>query len=305
MIATQPIGTDMGLNLVDPISALEPGALVRAQNLRADAWGPRHGHTYIDRATRSRTHPTLNGTTAYGTLPYIEKQFDLGTKFTLDILLKVGALPTVNAAWVFGTDAAVDRTLDVFLNTDGTIDVYLEDASANSVLLSSTTVLAATDVVHIRVLREKAVVELYLDTSLEDTDSANLSATARMAAVAADRLIGKTSLSSPSSELLNGRVCGVYLRSFADEDFTYAYSELPCPRGSEVLGAWTCELLDSDTTIFDASTFGNHGIMTNAGSGARVAEIVEPIQAVRAMTLRDGKRYNLVLVGGRLYVENV
>jgi hypothetical protein len=260
-----PIDVKKGLNLFDPQSSLGEGELVKADNLRAGAWGPRHGNTFVDKTARTRGNVDLNGSTAFVTLPYVAEQFALGTEFALDVLVKIGALPSVNPAWLFGTDHASSRVLDLSLGTGGVFTAYLKDADANVATLTSSVAKSATDIVHVRVYRSGDTSRLYVDRVLEDADT-GLGAESPMVVLAEDRLVGRTSLSSPTTEFFDGILGYVLLRSFPDTNFNYAYSELPGPRGPEVLGAWMGELLTvaaANDTIFDASRFGNHGIVSN------------------------------------------
>lgn len=296
-----PVDVSLGLNLVDPHAALDPGELIRAKNLRAGVWGPRHGNSYVDRANRGRVSLSLNGSTGFATIPYISEQLDLGVSFSMDFLIDITTLPSVNPAWLWGNDDATDRSVDLYLNTDGTISAYVEDSNGTTTTLTSTTTFAADDVVAIRIYRVGSTCRLYCDTVLEDS-STDLNASYVTAVVADDRLVGKPP-GYATGEYFNGVIGFILIRSFGDTDFSYAYAEFPGPRGGEVLGCWTevLTVVASDDTLHDASRFGNHAILSNAVQGSRVPELIEPVQAIRSVVMRDGRAYNVVLAGGRLY----
>ena len=64
-------------------------------------------------------------------------------------------------------------------------------------------------------------------------------------------------------------------------------------------------VVGSDDTLIDNSRFGNHGIVTAGSQASRIPELIEPVQGITSVVMRDGRRYNVVMAGGRLYTRVV
>lgn len=297
------IPVSAGLDLANPISGLRVGKLIRAKNKAAGVWGPRHGNTHIDKAARTRGAVAFNGTTTYLTAYYNPRQMDLGKKFTIDLLIKLGAVGAQRH--VAGQDAAAVPAWDCTVESTGAIAAYFKDNGDNNVQLTTTTTYSEDDVLSVRLVRNGATVYLYVDGVIEATNNGTLSAAA-VAKINADSdlLIGKTPTYG-SGSYFNGTFGGLYIRSYVDTNFKYAFSEMPYPHGEGVLAAWTGETSESNAYVRDYSSYRNNAFVSNHSSGTKVPIGIEPVQFMKCSTAIDGRRRNLVVVGGRLYSEEV
>jgi hypothetical protein len=298
-----PLAVAAGLNLYDEVSALTPGQLVMARNKASGVWGARHGSTYIDDTNRGRANPSLNGTTAFIGFRHNPGQWDLGTTFTIWILFKLLARPSADNGWILTTNHAADKSIDIWMSTAGIISVYIEDSDGTNDTLVATSAASANDIVALGLTRDADGVDLYYGTAIEDTSTA-LGATKGMNVVVQRRHFGKPpSYAGGSPEYLNAIFGGLYIFTSKITSRRHIYSELPFPRADDVTGAWTGEMIEGDDYVFDASRWACHALNTNESQGTRIPEVIEPVQAIQSVTMRDGRRYNVVAVGGRIFAE--
>lgn len=300
------VPVDAGLDLANPPAALQLGKLVRAQNKAPGYWGPRHGTTFIDRVSRGRGNPTLNGSTSYLTGYYNTYQMNLGRKWSVDAPFKIGTLSGATSQFLFCFGDANYGAIEVTIDENGKVNVSLYDDDDNNATLSGVAGHSNGDTVHVRVTRSDGTASLYVNTVLEDSDTTTLTAASDMKVRAQNLLVGKVpSYHAGSYDAFSGTFGGLYIRNFVDTDFAYAFSELPFPKGGDVIAAWTGELIDSDSKVFDASRYRNPLVCSNISSGNRVAEVSEPVHALKNTTTFDGLVRNIVLVGGRVYSKSL
>lgn len=298
------IPTNQGLDLANPVSALAPGKLVRAQNKAPRVWGPRHGATFVDRVSRGRANPEFNGTTTYLTGYYNSTQMDLGKYWTINVLFELGAIASTKR-YIISQDNASIGGFELYHGTTGIITGKITDAASNTATVTGTSTHSEDDIVHVRLVRNNTRAFLYVDTVLEAVDTGTLSSSQVTVVRASDLLVGKAPTYAGSGTFFIGTMGPISIISGVDTDFTYAYAELPNPRTPDVLAAWTGELIESDAYVFDASAYANPLECSNVASGSRVANVIEPVHHVKNATTLDGRRRNMVLVGGRLFGETV
>ena len=307
------IPVSSGLDLANPAATLELGRLIQAKNKAPGVWGPRHGCSFVDKASRGRAHAQLNGSSSYLYIPYNSVQLDLGLHFSILILLKVLSLPgTGEDEHILGANNATRGPVDIYIDDGGLITFKLYDGSTTTTL-TSITAISANDIVAIWVVRDENIGRLYiLNTSnnvgpvQEDVDT-SISSTNSLVVVTEDWWIGKRPAyhSGSGSGYLNAVFGGMYIRKGPQTSGTHAIAELPNPRSRDVVGAWTGELLESDTVIYDASRTSVYMIADSVTQASKIADVVEPVQGMGYSTTMDGRLRNTVAVGGRLYAEIV
>ena len=305
-----PVGS--GLEQSIPVSDLKMGMLVQAINKAPGVWGPRHGKTFIDRETRGRSHAELNGSSSYLTIPYTS-QLVFGRHFTVTMLWKFLSIPsTGESAHLLGVDDSSIGGIDCYISSDGKITAKVYDGSVTATL-SGVSAISADDVVCIAIVRDGSVVRLMTVNSsnnvgvVQEAVSSVLSTTADLKDNEKDYILGKrpSYFSGSGFGYLHAVFGGMVIYGTSMLTLPSAFSELHNPRSDDVVGCWTGDLVDSNSAIFDSSSYGVDMLASNVSSVSRISEFFEPVQGLGYETLWDGKLQNLVVVGGRLFGEDI
>jgi len=303
-----PIPTNLGLDLINPASQLQVGKLVLAQNKASGVWGPRHGNTRLDYNDRGRSLFLFDGVNDFATVPYNSAQLDRSLSFTYDWTFKLLANPTGVDKYLWAPDHALDDSVSLrFQVGTGRIFVNVVIASG-SIELSNLSVTSLTTITNVRLIRDGGSLFLFVNGVVVDS-SDNFTATGSSKVVAADRIIGKNP-SFAAAGFLNFILGGVFILNYASYNTRSMFMELPLPHGRDVVGCWNGERENTTAavlSIYDASRYGNHAWMTGGATNAniRVNDTFDPVQHVGYYTLKDGRQYIVVVVGGRLFAEAI
>jgi len=292
-----------GVDLANPVAGLPPGKLIRAQNKAAGVWGPRHGMSFVDRVSRGRAHADLNGTSSFIRVKYDPRQFFLGKQFTVYTVWKVDSFPA-DPAVLIGADDSVVGPFGLNVSDTGIISAFVKTSGGSVSQINGTVAVSEGVVFSVVITRKDNILKLYVDSVLS-AGTNSFSSTLDLFDNGADWLIGSPVDYFSSLEFIDGVFGGLYIKSYDDYSFRYLHSEWPNPKADGVQLALTGELLESDTIVYDASRYANHGIGTDLGSGSRITEVIEPVQDIGHATTLDGRHRNYCVVGGRLYQELV
>lgn len=270
-----------------------------ARNKAAGYFGPRHGNTALDHEKRTRTPVLLGGTTSYlTTTTYNAAQFGLGTVFTIDVLWK---FDDPRKCFFVSLDSSSFKNFEITSESDYTVKARLYAGAVHS--LVSDKVIGDEEILHIRVVRDRGTAYLYVNGVLEATDT-TLTATTALGGATGALLVGKAPTYSSGYNYAKGTFGGVWIRSIADLSLDYTFAEIPCFYGPEVLAAWTGEGYQSAERVYDRSRFCNPLLAYNCANGTDfLTTVQEPVQYAGTHILRDGRRHNIVVVGGKVHVE--
>lgn len=324
------------LDTVNPAASRPPGTLVEALGCAHRAWGPRRGARQLCVPHALSTKPTaaprlvqagaFTGSVAGAVSPV--EQGDLGTEWTLDVLIRVSSLPAgtypifqwypeyagilaVEIA-VYGSGAGADA---------GKVRVEVVTTSSPGVAAATVTLKSATlpshgtaeaDVHHYRVVRDGKNLYLYIDGVLDAT-SASLSVTnAHQATSTASEALWRL---YPGATFPTAQLWYVVLRSGVYRTAPISRAMPPHVLSKNVKLALvgsrmtTTATLQAKDFLRDLSRWQSHGYATGGWAALTFAQdtsgmLHRPVQGLGSFVGLDGVHGNAVKTAGTLYWRN-
>lgn len=324
------------LDTANPISNLEPGALIEALELYYNYWGPKVGSLSTTRIWESPGTGAIyseivfnSGASTYATGSSYEREFrDLGTKFTLDLWFRLenvafAASKDEIGLYKFVTSVGV---IEVSVLGPGSLDhekLQVKIITTPSRTTSDTTVTITgssrisygtgqNDIQHVRLVRDGASAMLYLNGVADGGSSTALVATSPLLGALNGQALVALGQSYDSTDLtvtFYGRIYGAVLRdgAFSSQPIE---AVMPCaPHARNVHHFYINQnysLGGANDHFMDLGRFGAHARISGAGytivSGvtSQGAPIPCPVQGMRTWTTRTNRTCSSVMAGGIL-----
>lgn len=331
-----PLPVQGALDTSGPIGSRPAGTLVEATDLDTLSWAPRHGFTqrswvYRAPAASFPNHglPVFDGTLGYGsTVMRVKEQYNLGTKWTLDVVFRPETVTHSSDAavpifqWYLGFEAiglylvaggavsGAQRKLQLLVTPTSAPGV----AGTTSTLTGTTQLSVGTALVnthHVRAVRDGATLTLTCD-GVQEAEATNLSAAQRheasaTVATSATAYLGTASgLATGATHLFKGRIARALLRSSAATDATKGMRDFSFPKSPGVRFAHCGRMTYSGLGQIEESSFG----APLRWSGMTFENVTEPapwfetpIQGGTYFVDSLGRAWNVVVCGGWIYAR--
>ena len=330
-----PLSVRGALDTADPESASAPGTLRDATDLAHRWWGPRPGRstaaTIIGLGQPTRNVYTFNGADTYITYPYIAEQYVMGLSWTIDILFEFTALASgVNTILSRGDGTNNDIQIGILGSASAAGDqrkVRVVVSASTSSAISTTTTLTGTTQLglsanatpaadttylqHIRVVRNVGSLYLYVNGTLEASDTSTLSTTVGNAGPGSSDgwVLGRNSPSAANT-YLSGWIYKMLCRPGSYQTLTDGWLDVCHSTADPVVihapgGVHTFFLTQNEATDAgeEMSRFRNFGTMAGTGSIVTLTgwPTASPIQGFGYYTDRYGRVINIAEVSGRIF----
>jgi hypothetical protein len=321
------------LDTVLPESASEMGTLRDATDLDHLNWGPRPGRSNVASISsgndaKPRFYYGMDGVDDYLLFPYLAEQMVWGLSWTIDLEFQFTGLSS-SPMGIFCRGNGT--TNDVFISLLGSGSAAgdrrkvraIVNASTSGGAFSTTTTLTGTtqlaqgsvsiaatptDIYTIKLVRNVGALYLYVNGTLEASDTSTLSTTVGNEYSPSGFEVGRNT-SSAANSYYTGWVFKAMCRSGVHTDVTDIYMDSCHASAPVVLFQSGCGpvafWVESGSAVIEQSRFRNYGTVGGAPSSDSILTWPAsfPVQAINSMTDRYGRVWNLVMANGRFYYE--
>ena len=260
----------------------------------------RLGYRRVARVTNENNCYDLDGSTQYGTVPYIAGLHELKRRWTLEALVRPDSFAT-NAKTILGVAHASDYSVKAYFTTAGKFEAKVQDSAGTVTTLTSATTFSTGTIYALQVVRDGTSLYMRVNGATEDSDTmADLDGKAPGGSL----LIGAD---NGPGNYFDGAFEFVRLFNTARADQRFGRMRLVYPRSPDVVFDYVLEdHLPSASLIFDRSSMENHAAVAGAPSETTsIAVQTAPVFGIHAWTDSTGRSRMMVKAGREVYLRDM